>query len=45
MSVQIEKIIAAGGAKEYLMKPFDKDQFLKRVDEWIRKRSKDIEVS
>jgi CheY-like chemotaxis protein len=39
ISVQIEKIIAAGGAKDYLMKPIDKDQFLKRVDEWIKKSS------
>jgi len=44
MSVQIEKIIAAGGAKNYLIKPIDKDQFLKIVDEWIRKSSKELEA-
>jgi len=41
MSLQTEKILAAGGAKDYLMKPIDIDQFLKIVDEWIRKSSKE----
>ena len=41
MSRQIEKLLATGGAKDYLIKPIDVAQFMKVVDEWMRKNCKE----